>query len=171
MTQDIQKVEAWILKAVISVSIGIMVVLCIVTFMQVVMRYVFQNPPYWSEELARFLMVWVSFLGFNVVLLRRSEMTVTFFAERFPLASQRLRETVVTVLIIAFLGLAVYHGTIFAVESSRVRSVALQVPLTFVYVSLPLSFLLAGFLYVLRLIALWSTGEMPGPIRPKESDR
>lgn len=170
MLEALRKIEARILAATIWVSIGIMVVLCIVTFMQVVMRYVFQNPPYWSEELARFLMVWVSFLGFNVVLLRRSEMTVTFFAERFPLASQRARETVVTVLIIAFLSLAVYHGTIFAVESLRVRSVALQVPMTIVYLSLPFSFLLAGLLYVLRLIALWSTGELPGPIQPKESD-
>lgn len=171
MTQQLQRIERGILRGVTTLSIGIMVALCTVTFLQVVMRYVFQSPPFWSEEVARFLMVWVSFIGFNIVLVRRSEMTVTFFAERFPLASQRLRETVVTVLIIGFLLLGAYHGTIFSLESYRVRSIALQIPLTFVYISLPLSFLLATCLYIIRLVALWSTGELPGPIQPKESER
>ena len=40
-----------------------MAIMTILVFIQVVMRYVFSNSLSWSEELARFIFLWVSWIG------------------------------------------------------------------------------------------------------------
>ena len=44
----------------------------LLTLAQVLFRYVFDHPLEWSEELARYCFVWVTFVG-SATLLRRSE--------------------------------------------------------------------------------------------------
>ncbi len=38
----------------------------LIIFYQVVMRYVFHDSPAWSEEIARFMFVWESWLGVSL---------------------------------------------------------------------------------------------------------
>ncbi len=40
----------------------------VIRFAQVVPRYFFNYTPEWSEELARFLFVWVVFLGSALIM-------------------------------------------------------------------------------------------------------
>jgi TRAP-type transport system small permease protein len=42
---------------------GVMAAIALVTFLQVVFRYVFALPLEWSEEVGRFLLVWLTFVG------------------------------------------------------------------------------------------------------------
>ena len=46
---------------------GLMAGIAIVTFLQVVLRYLFGVPLAWSEELGRFLLVWLTFIGAGVL--------------------------------------------------------------------------------------------------------
>ena len=42
---------------------GLLIAMTIVVFSQVVARYIFEAPLSWSEELARFLLMWLSMLS------------------------------------------------------------------------------------------------------------
>lgn len=44
----------------------ILMVLCGVVFIQVIMRYVFSRSLSWSEELTRYMFVWIIYLGVNL---------------------------------------------------------------------------------------------------------
>jgi hypothetical protein len=61
-----------LLKGVRSVLYGFSVVamsvMLVIIFAQVVTRYLFNYTPEWSEELARFLFVWVVFLGSALII-------------------------------------------------------------------------------------------------------
>lgn len=49
----------------ITLCAALMSVMTLVIFIQVVMRYVFQNSLTWSEELARFCFIWLIYLGIS----------------------------------------------------------------------------------------------------------
>jgi len=47
---------------------------------QVVLRYGFDRPLVWSDELARYLFVWCAFLGWVVAARRRSHLAISVIA-------------------------------------------------------------------------------------------
>ncbi len=55
-------------KTLYGISVAAMIVMLAVIFMQVITRYIFGFSFEWSEELARFLFVWVVFLGSALIM-------------------------------------------------------------------------------------------------------
>lgn len=49
----------------VSICVGLMSAMTLIIFIQVVMRYVFQNSLSWSEELARYLFIWLVYIGIS----------------------------------------------------------------------------------------------------------
>lgn len=49
----------------ITLCVALMSVMTLIIFVQVVMRYVFQNSLTWSEELARYCFIWLIYLGIS----------------------------------------------------------------------------------------------------------
>ena len=56
-----------------------MAIMTILVFIQVVMRYVFSNSLSWSEELARFIFLWLSWIGASYAVKERSHFRVEMF--------------------------------------------------------------------------------------------
>ena len=50
--------------------------LIVVVFTQVLMRYVFNAPMAWSTELARFMLIWLTFCGASVATIRLTHLTM-----------------------------------------------------------------------------------------------
>ena len=61
----------------------LMVVLVAVTFMEVVRRYLFNNPTSWSSELCRFLLIWMTFTGASIVTRLSTHLSMGFTIHRF----------------------------------------------------------------------------------------
>ena len=57
--KTLDKIEETVLVAMFVAMVGII-------FFQVIMRYVFNNSLSWSEELGKFLFVWISWLGISI---------------------------------------------------------------------------------------------------------
>jgi len=76
-----------ILKFVIAVCLAVMVVL---VFGNVVLRYVFNSGITMSEELSRWLMVWLTFLGAIVALREHSHLGVDTLVRMLPASGKRI---------------------------------------------------------------------------------
>ena len=50
-----------------------MLVMVAAVALQVISRYVFFSPPSWTEELARYCMIWAGYLGATVAFYRRED--------------------------------------------------------------------------------------------------
>jgi TRAP-type C4-dicarboxylate transport system permease small subunit len=73
----------------------------------------------WSEELARFLMVWASLLGAALAFERRAHLGVDFFASKFHPSTRRLAQTIAHLLVMAFAVLILIKGGVTLVEHAR----------------------------------------------------
>ena len=87
----------WLLKAVIAVFLAIMVVL---VFGNVVLRYAFNSGITVSEELSRWLFIWVTFLGAIVAMREHGHLGVDSLVKRLPTGGKRAALIVSQVLML-----------------------------------------------------------------------
>jgi len=71
----------WLVERILAV---VFVVFTLLAFAQVVARYVFGYPITWTEEISRYLFVWVVFVGAGVAERYRAHVTLDFLVSRFP---------------------------------------------------------------------------------------
>ena len=143
---------------------GILVAMVVVTFSQVVSRYLLHHSLSWSEELARFLLMWLAMLSAAYGFKTRSHFALTFIVNRFGAGPRRIVGLLVTLAMAVFL--VVF--TVKAVELTQ--SVTGRTgPGTGLSFAVPYASTIAGGLlmlyYVLR--AGWSQfRDGPGPEEP-----
>lgn len=134
----INKTSTIIDRAMVGMVFLIVAAMVIVTTLQVVFRVAF-NALTWSEELSRYLLVWGTFFGATLAYKRGNHIAVTFVIDFFPV---RLRVwfniftyllSMVFFIVIAKQGLNMITMQVFQV------SPALQLPMKYVYWSIPLS--------------------------------
>ena len=134
------------------IVIVLMLFMTVIVSLQIVFRYVFNIPLGWSEEVARFSFVWVSFFGASALMRVREHINVTVFVERFP---PRLRSGAVFVANLCGL-LCVYFfligGIALTTNEWRQLAPAMQIPMGWVYLVIPVSAALMAIWMVIHTI-------------------
>jgi len=119
---------------------------------QVIGRYVFGRAPGWSEELCRFLMLWVAMLGSAAVLRRGGHLTVTALLDALPPTWQAVLLALRDALMVAACGLLAWQGWLFAELNGAQDSAAMEIPMTWPYAALPVGGALIVLLVVLARV-------------------
>jgi C4-dicarboxylate transporter DctQ subunit len=116
----------------------------------VIMRYIFNNSIYWAEELVRYLMVWVIFVGAGQVAKHEGHITVDILYRSVPARAKLFLDYLVNVIAIIFCFILAYYGYLqmMRVYSSQQISPALELPMWLVYLSIPLGSLLMVIRYI-----------------------
>lgn len=122
-----------------------------VVFLQVVFRYVLQQPLYWSEELPRYLLIWMSFLAAALAQKNEAHINITLAVTPLPMAVQRGIHLLANLVILGFLGVLVYSGSLVTRITAAHRSTALQIPMAVVYAALPVGAALMMLYLVLQI--------------------
>jgi TRAP-type C4-dicarboxylate transport system permease small subunit len=125
----------------------------VVVLLQVVMRYVFQRPNPWSEELSRFGFIWLSMLGAALAVELRTHFVFDQLVGRLRPRLQMLVRICSTAFVVAMaIGLIVFGIELVDLASSQ-RSPALNLPISWIYASVPI----AGLLMLLHITAAIDT--------------
>ena len=146
------------------VVIVLMLVMTVTVFLQIVFRYVFNIPLGWSEEMARFSFVWVSFFGASALMRVREHVNVTVFVDNFP---PRLRAVCVLIANLCALIFAYYFvvgGIALTTNEWAQLAPAMQIPMGWVYVVIPISATLMAIWIALQTIEAFGT--LLGGARP-----
>lgn len=105
-------------------------------------RYVIGEQTKWTEELARFLLVWVSLLGGAVAFGTKGHLGVDFFVGKFHPETQRLMSIVVHFVVLFFAGsIFIYGGGRMVSDALLMEQMtpALGWKMGYVYLALPIS--------------------------------
>lgn len=145
------------------VAVIALAVMAATVFFEVVDRYILNLGYFWTEELARFLLVWCSLLAAVIAVDRRGHFAVTFFVERLlPRKLDPVIEVAVVICLVAATLLLSIKGWELTVSSQGEMSPALRVPMAWVFVGLPISGTLMLFTLLTQvLINLAGNEEKP----------
>lgn len=123
----------------------IMTIMVINVIWQVFSRYVLGMPSSFTDELARFLMIWIGVLGAAYVAGRNGHVSIDVLARRSSEKNQKRLKHFVRIAIIFFCLFAMVVGGLRLVYVTYVLdqySPALGLPLSMVYLVIPISGLL-----------------------------
>ncbi len=132
----------------------IMSVMVINVLWQVFTRYVTGDPSAFTDELARYLMIWIGILGAAYVSGRNLHVAIDILPSRANPKTRKKLKILVTVLVILFVFFAFVIGGSRLVYISYIlgqQSPALQIPLAVVYIILPISGLLIMYFKIADL--------------------
>jgi TRAP-type C4-dicarboxylate transport system permease small subunit len=116
----------------------------------VLFRYVFAQPLQWSEELARYLFIWLSILGATLALHRKGHFGLDFFHKMLSSRSQRTLKIPVFLLMGIVVFVIFFHGIILVQKTTLQESPAMGVSMGWAYASLPVG----GALMAIHLIGI-----------------
>jgi len=144
-----------LLNILIVILFGTQVV---VVFTQVVTRYVFNDPFSWSEEMARYIQVWMILLASSICIRKNSHLSVDYTIHSLPFKYKKILKIVVNLLIMFFLFIMIFYGwKIVIVLFGHQTSAAMRIPMYLIYLALPicgLLMLLENLISLLKLIGL-----------------
>jgi TRAP-type C4-dicarboxylate transport system permease small subunit len=143
-----------LLRALIMVLMAVMVIA--VTW-QVITRYVFSRPSSYTEELATFLLIWISLLGGAYALRVRAHLGIDVLVQRLRPARRRVAEYLAYLAVITFAVVVLIYGgarLMYVTLHLEQLSPAFQLPVGYVYSVIPLSGVLMIFYSVVGMLEL-----------------
>lgn len=86
-----------------------------VIFIQVIMRYVFDNSLSWSEELGRFVFEWLTWIGISLGARVGQHIKITMLVDKFSYKGAHAANVVSEIIVVVICVLTIYYG----IEISR----------------------------------------------------
>ena len=152
------------------------VILCVLlvemtflTFVQVILRYVFGSSMTWAEELLRYQLCFVAFFGADIGLKHGSHIGAEILAYILPQRFKPLLKAFIFLMIFAFCLFFAYYGLFLVLKVKAMGQVtaAMRIPKYLVYLPIPIG----GFFMCVRCVVYFfaSVSKFIVDFKPKEA--
>jgi len=129
-----------------AIGLMLMVMLALVCT-NVVGRYFFLYSFGWIEEVSRYLMIWIVFLGAGLALREGMHVAVTLFAD-LSMGLKPVFKWAAWILTFLFFAALAWYGYKYAMFAARQRSTMLQLPMWIIYLAVPIG----SFLCIVHMV-------------------
>ena len=119
----IERAAACVLLAALLVSV----------MLQVISRYVFHSPLPWTDEVSRFLLVWLTFIAAAWVMSERMHVTVDVAVARLGVRTTAFIDSIATAIVVVASGVIMAAGVTLARHTADVLAPATQLPMPILY--------------------------------------
>jgi len=123
-------------------TLAVFWILAFVVFYQVFTRYVLNDAAGWTEEIARYLLIAMTFLGGAMAVRRGSHIQVDFVYRFIPRAAGRVMATFVDAVRIGFFGYAVWLTWLLIDRIGSQRMAVIELPIGLVFGAMLVGFVL-----------------------------
>jgi TRAP-type transport system small permease protein len=134
----IDSLYQWTLKISRGIVCVLFIAMVLIVFFNVIGRYYLNTSLDWSEEVARFMLVWLVFLGSVLAYEKDEHLGLDILVKKLPPRAAALVGILADLLIMFAIGLLIFGGYRMAVDSWDWWSIAVPIPLGVIYVIVPL---------------------------------
>ncbi len=132
-----------------AVAVALLTLLCVDVMLGVADRFLLHLGWPWPEELARFVLVWLTFLTAGIAARSRGHFTIDFFVDRLVRGRAAIPYRLAMNVAVGLLLLVVIvKGAVLTAIVADQTSPALGLPMSFVYSAIPAGALLMLFFIV-----------------------
>ena len=104
----IRRLNTWLAKVLDWVIGAIMVAIVIVLFIGVILRYLFNAPLFWSEEVTVLGMIWMTFLGGAILVRDDKNVCITILCDMCPPRGAAWIRIVAEILVLGILAVMIW---------------------------------------------------------------
>lgn len=151
MMRIVTRAEAWLFWLVELLAVALLVAVAVLSFYQVLTRFVLSQPSAWTEILTRTCMVWSVYLGAVILFRRGTHMWVDFSFRKVGPLGRKLLNVIYCASAVAVLAVAFFYGLQLAGRVRGQTMAGLQISMMYAYLAIPvgaflsmLSILVAG---------------------------
>tara|TARA_R110002020_G_scaffold80422_2_gene200659 strand:+ start:175 stop:663 length:489 start_codon:yes stop_codon:yes gene_type:complete len=144
------KLDKWIANFLVV----LMALMVLNVTWQVVSRYVFQSPSSFTDELSRYMLIWVGMLGAAYVAGKNEHLAIDILLTKLNEKAQDKLMILINGCVLAFaLVVMVIGGSnlVYLTFILEQRSAVLQIPLAYIYAIIPFSGLLVIYYQVVAI--------------------
>ena len=145
-------------KYVKYLLVALLMALVVDVVWQVLTRYAFQNPSSFTDELARYIMIWVSLLGAAYYSGQNAHISFDVFPDKLSPEKRVILDIVNKGIVLLFaLFVLVIGGGFLVTFTFQVQQVSpsLKIPMAWIYFIGPISGLLIVFYKSMDIVDLW----------------
>jgi TRAP-type C4-dicarboxylate transport system permease small subunit len=128
------------------------------------MRYVLRMPFTWGEELARFLQIWLTFMGASLAFLVGGHASIQMLLHRLPEKARRMTRVGIALLAGLFFLILAVQGMRFVLFTWSEESPALSLSFGIVYLALPVA---SGIIFLTQMRDIWQLFQPDGRRDPE----
>ena len=139
-------------------TLGLFWVLAIVVFLQFFTRYALNDSLAWTEEIARYLLTCVAFLGGSLAVRRHTHIHVEFLYLYFPRSLARVLSPLVDFIRVAFFGYGTWLCWKVTLIMQTQPMVVVDWPMSIIYGICTLGFALMTLRAIQVAVRNWRTG-------------
>ncbi|MEO5699863.1 MAG: TRAP transporter small permease [Casimicrobiaceae bacterium] len=129
-------------RIVDALAIALFAAMFGIVILQIALRYVFNHPLVFSDEVASYLFVWISFLGWTMASRRRIHIGIGVVLDRLPPAARRGLHAFWSLATAAFAVVLLVVGVAITRRNGDVQMVSLDFAMWPVYAVVPLTAIL-----------------------------
>jgi len=141
----VEKIQYWITISIISF-------LTILVFIQVILRYFFNSPLPWIQEVSSGLLIWLTFMGAGVLTKRKGYLRVDILVNQFNIFWKRITEKCIDILIFIFSIILIIYSIDFFNSQLPILVGTLQIPKSFHFALPVLIFAISISIYLLEAL-------------------
>lgn len=119
----------------------ILAAMALMVFANVVLRFLTDASIFWAEEVSRYLMIWLTFLGAGLVLRYGGHIGIDTLQDATPKYAPAIR-AFIFVFLLCFFGFMVWIGTRYAMLTWGQITPVMQISVGIVYLAMPVGFAL-----------------------------
>lgn len=117
--------------------ITIVGVLAVILIAAVFWRYALNNAIPWSEEISKYLMVWLTFLGAPIALRHAGHINIDLLMKLFADRGQQVFHLIIHLIIIVTMGIVLVMGIGFTQLGARQVASSISISMAYMYVAVP----------------------------------
>lgn len=135
----LEAINGIISKFATVIIIALMAGMGLVIGAHVFLRFFFASGIYWSEELARCFLIWISFLGAALAYPKGEHIAVTVFVDYLSPKNQKVVILLAQIVMVLFVGCLIIYGSSLTFNNFERHQIspALQVPIWLIYLAVP----------------------------------
>lgn len=164
MADTATRARVWSLRInwlVERVCVALLVLLVLDVWLGVLVRYVIPLPLTFTEELARYLMIWMALLAVSSGIVYREHIGVEFVFSRLPAPVRRWLAVGFDLTAFAFFFMLFWHGLGFAERGFSRVTMIYAIPKGYPYIGIPLAAFFACVQIALVMIQDWAAQRAP----------
>ena len=124
---------------------------------EVIMRYLFNSPTVWVNEISRFLQIWATYLALTYSFDRKEFIRITVLYDKLNAVGKKVLDLIGAIFILTFSSFVLYFGWLIAYDSlkvGRTSSTILDVPSFLTELAIPLCFAFLVIRVILEIFRL-----------------